>query len=186
MISSERRSASGVMNEIAIPRSTHYLVKLFAGISTGLLLAVIKLKAPYEMLLADRFYAGAGWIEIFVLSLYAGWLAGAFLVSSDTSRLRLRIWSLFSGLFFLQFILGVLGIERLLMTGRLHIPVPAVVIAGPLFRGERFFMPILFLATVVLVGPAWCSHLCYIGSWDGIFSSARRHATRPESPSARR
>ncbi len=64
------------------------------------------------------------------------------------------------------------------MTGRLHVPVPAVVIAGPIFRGERFFMPILFLSTVVLVGPAWCSHLCYIGAWDGLAATRRKRATR--------
>ena len=33
-------------------------------------------------------------------------------------------------------------------------------------------MPILFLSTVLLVGPAWCSHLCYIGGWDGLAATA--------------
>ena len=27
-------------------------------------------------------------------------------------------------------------------------------------------MLILFCSTVLLVGPAWCSHICYIGAWD--------------------
>ena len=27
-------------------------------------------------------------------------------------------------------------------------------------------MPILYLATLLLVGPGWCSHLCYIGAAD--------------------
>ncbi|MFH1843082.1 MAG: 4Fe-4S binding protein, partial [bacterium] len=48
--------------------------------------------------------------------------------------------------------------------------------AGPLFRGEGFFMPILFVSTVLLVGPAWCSHLCYIGAWD---DAASRRRPRP-------
>jgi ferredoxin len=39
-------------------------------------------------------------------------------------------------------------------------------------------MPILFVSTVVLVGPAWCSHLCYIGAWDGLAATARRRGGR--------
>jgi len=54
--------------------------------------------------------------------------------------------------------------------------VPALIAAGPLYRGEGLFMVILFLSTVVLVGPAWCSHLCYIGSWDDALA---RRTKRP-------
>jgi len=31
-------------------------------------------------------------------------------------------------------------------------------------------MIILFSVTLLLVGPAWCSHLCYIGAWDDAMS----------------
>jgi polyferredoxin len=66
------------------------------------------------------------------------------------------------------------------MTGALHLPVPAVIVGGPLFRGGGYFMPILFAATLVLAGPAWCSHLCYIGAWDDALSRLRRRpATLP-------
>jgi polyferredoxin len=60
------------------------------------------------------------------------------------------------------------------MTGALHLPVPAVIIGGPLYRGGGYFMPILFAATLLLVGPAWCSHLCYIGAWDDLLSRSRK------------
>ena len=63
------------------------------------------------------------------------------------------------------------------MTGALHLPVPALIVAGPLYRGEGLFMPLLFLATVLLVGPAWCSHLCYVGAWDLTLAQRRK---RPE------
>jgi polyferredoxin len=49
-----------------------------------------------------------------------------------------------------------------------------MIVAGPLYRGEGVFMPILFLATIALVGPAWCSYLCYVGSWDLNASTARK------------
>jgi polyferredoxin len=135
-------------------------------------------KAPFPILLADRFLPGAGWIEIVLLSLYAVFLTYKMSAQVNTERLRIRIWLAFSIVFFTQFILGITGVDPLLMTGRLHVPVPAVVLAGPIFRGSRFFMPILFLATIVLVGPAWCSHLCYIGAWDGLASRSSRRAGR--------
>ena len=37
-------------------------------------------------------------------------------------------------------------------------------------------MPILFASTLLLVGPAWCSHLCYIGAWDDAMARARKKA----------
>ncbi len=153
-----------------------YGSSIAAAALTGSLLVVVKLTAPYEMLLADRFVAGAGWLEIALLATYAGWLVRKFRKGADP-RLRVGIWLMFSIVFFTQFILGVSGLDRFLLSGALHIPVPAVVIAGPIYRAGRFFMPILFLSTVVLVGPAWCSYLCYIGAWDGFCSARKRRAT---------
>ena len=60
------------------------------------------------------------------------------------------------------------------MSGALHLPVPAVIVAGPLFCGYGLFMPILFGVTVLLVGPAWCSYLCYIGAWDNWLAEGRK------------
>ena len=147
------------------------------GLIAGILM-LARSKAPFPILLADRFYAGAGWIEILLLALYGALVVGRLAGARNTARIRLRIWLAFSIVFFSQFLLGLIGFDRLLMTGRLHVPVPAVVIAGPIYRGERFFMPILFLFTIVLVGPAWCSHLCYVGAWDGLAARARRRAGR--------
>ena len=147
---------------------------LLSSLLTAVLLIVAKLKAPYEMLILDRFLPGGGWVEIAGLTVYAALVLKALITSDDTSRIRRRIWLAFSIVFFAQFILGVSGIDKFLMSGRLHVPVPAVVIAGPIFRGERFFMPILFLSTILLVGPAWCSHLCYFGAWDGIAASGKK------------
>jgi len=60
------------------------------------------------------------------------------------------------------------------MTGKLHLPVPALIIAAPIYRGEGFFMLILLLSTLAVVGPAWCSHLCYIGAWDLLASTHKK------------
>jgi polyferredoxin len=81
---------------------------------------------------------------------------------------------LFSIIFFAQLILALTGFDKFMMNDKIHLPIPAMILAGPIYRGSGFFMPILFISTIVLVGPAWCSHLCYIGSWDNEASRAKR------------
>lgn len=148
-----------------------------AFILTFLLLAVSKIKAPFPILMQDRFFPGWGWLEITLLSLYAAWLVPKMLDPKTARTWRPRIWLLFTVVFFGQLALGLIGFERFLMTGNLHLPVPALIAAGPIYRGEGFFMLILFLSTLALVGPAWCSHLCYVGSWDEFAARAKK---RPE------
>jgi polyferredoxin len=142
------------------------------------LLAFVQIKVEMSMLLLDRFFPGFGWVEIFLLALYASWITEKMLDPQKSARWRTRIWLIFSIVFFSQFALGLLGIDKLLMTGKLHIPVPAMILAGPIYRAERFFMPILFVSTVLLVGPAWCSHLCYVGAWDALAASHKKNHGR--------
>lgn len=134
-------------------------------------------KTPFPLLLGERFLPGSGPVWIALFALYGGLLAG-WMLDGPTARIRARIWSLFSAVFFGQLLLGLAGWEGFLMTGKLHLPVPALILSGPLYRGEGFFMPILLAASLLLVGPAWCSHLCYIGAWDDRL--ARLHRGRPK------
>jgi polyferredoxin len=121
-------------------------------------------------LLADRFFPGLGPLEIFVLALYAAMVCGRLLDPKTQALTRKFVWLLFSVIFFAQLILGLAGWDAFLMTGKLHLPVPAVILGGPLFRGQGWFMPILLGSTLLLVGPAWCSHLCYVGAWDHLMA----------------
>ncbi|WP_147821533.1 4Fe-4S binding protein [Salidesulfovibrio onnuriiensis] len=139
-------------------------------------LGTIRELAPVPMLLVDRYLSGWGPLEILCLAVYAAWLSGKMAVPRHALRFRPRLWALFSLVFFAQLCLGLLGMEKMLMTGDLHLPVPALIVAGPVFRGGGYFMLMLFLATILLVGPAWCSHLCYIGAWDDLLS---RRGPRP-------
>ncbi|WP_264982649.1 4Fe-4S binding protein [Pseudodesulfovibrio portus] len=133
-------------------------------------LAMARHNVSFPILLFDRYLPGWGWFEIFGLAFYAQWIGGLMLHPAKHRKYRPRIWGLFSAVFFLQLGLGLLGMDRMLMTGTLHLPVPAMIVAGPVFRSGGFFMLILFSVTVFLVGPAWCSHLCYIGAWDDAMS----------------
>ena len=147
---------------------------LVAGLLTFSLLAFIQVKVARPMLLAERLWPGAGWGQAVALAAYAGFLLTRMRDPRRSAPWRRRAWLLFSIVFFGQFLLGILGIDVMLMTGKLHVPVPAVIVGGPLYRGDGFFMPILFASTLVLVGPAWCSHLCYVGAWDGLAATARK------------
>lgn len=149
--------------EQSVPRSILFILTVFA-------LAIARSKVSFPILLADRYLTGWGWLEIVLLGVYAQWIGGLMLSPKGHRTYRPRIWGLFSIVFFGQLVFGLLGMDQMLMTGKLHLPVPALIAAGPVFRGEGFFMIILFSVTLLLVGPAWCSHLCYIGAWDDAMS----------------
>jgi len=141
---------------------------------TALLISIAHIKVKIPVLLIERFFPTFGWLEIFLLSLYAVWITSKMLDHRVSALWRRRIWSIFSFVFFAQLILGLLGFETFLMTGNLHLPVPAMIMAGPLYRWGLSIMVFLFLGSIVLLGPAWCSHLCYIGIWDDYASRARK------------
>ena len=150
-----------------------------AVVLTTAALGLLHVKLDLTLLLLERYAPGWGWLEVLVLGLYAGWIAGMLLAPDKSHTLRPRIWRLFSAVFFGQLLLGLAGMSRMLMTGVLHLPVPALIAAGPLYRGHGLFMLSLFLGTMALVGPAWCSHLCYIGAWDDTMSRLGPKRPRP-------
>ena len=147
-----------------------------------ILLVPVQINVRPPMILAERFWHGGGWVEIFVLEIYSLVLTYLILYKEKIKKMRLRYWLFFSVVFFLQFFLGILVNEKFLMSGKLHLPVPALIVAGPIYRGGGpLFMLILLLSTIAILGPAWCSHLCYIGAWDGFASSRKRGRPKPFS-----
>lgn len=152
------------------------LVQGLAFLLTVAGLAIARQKASLDIILLDRFFLGGGWLAVILLGCYAAWVAGRMLEPNTSAKWRRTIWLLFSAVFFLQLSLGLLGFERFLMSGTLHLPVPALIAAGPLYRGDGWFMIVLFAVTLVLVGPAWCSHLCYIGAWDNWAATGKPRA----------
>lgn len=149
-----------------------------AVILTAGMLIIVQIMVERPMLMVDRFFPGMGWIEIVALSLYAGFITPKILNPKTSIRWRTILWLTFSIIFFSQLTLGILGFEHFLMTGKLHLPIPALIIAGPVYRGEDFFMLILFTCTLLIIGPAWCSYFCYLGGWDFL---ASQQIKRPRS-----
>lgn len=154
-------------------RANYKKVKYQFGIMISFLLTMSLLvftaiKVSFPILLFDRIYTNMGWLQVFLLSLYAAYVTEKMLDPKLTPKWRRRIWLTFSIIFFGQLALGLMGFEMFLMSGKLHIPVPAIILAGPLYRWELSFMVFLFLGSIVFSGPAWCSHLCYFGVWDNL------------------
>lgn len=150
-----------------------YKLPILVFLITFVLLSFVQIKVPRPMLLAERFIKGAGWLEIALISIY-----GAFVVSKmqdpvNVPKWRKITWTAFSIVFFSQLIIGLSGFDKFLMTGKLHLPIPMMILAGPIYRGQLSVMTILFLSTVVLTGPAWCSQLCYFGAFDNLASGGK-------------
>lgn len=155
--------------------SVRHKIRVFsttALIASGLL-SIVQLKVENQMLLSERFFSGFGWIQIIVMSILGGFLAVKMLNRYKIRFWRTLSWTTFSIVFFAQLFLGLCGFEDFLMTGKLHLPIPAVIPGGAIYRLEFGFMPILFTATVLITGPAWCSQLCYFGALDNLSSGIR-------------
>lgn len=147
---------------------------------TFLLLAIIQTIPERPLLLTERFVSGTGWVEVVLFSFFAVWMAEKLNSTSEYAKWRKTIWFSFTIFFFLQLIAGLSGVEECLMTGKLHFPIPAMILGGPLYRVELTFMVFLFLGTVILSGPAWCSQLCYFGSIDLMFSGTKNKRFDPK------
>lgn len=143
-----------------------------------LILIPVQVFVDLKMLMLERFLSGGGWIEIALIALYGGVVAYKMQDPANVPKWRLRTWSFFTWFFFSQLLLGLLVSEKFLLTGKLHLPIPMMIIAGPVYRAQLSVMTLLFLSTIILTGPAWCSHLCYFGAIDGMASSGKGRPKR--------
>ena len=140
---------------------------------TFILLAFVQIKVERPMILAERFLKGSGWIEILLISFYGAFVIYKMQDPKNVPKWRKITWTAFSLIFFSQLIIGLMGFEKFLMTGKLHLPIPMMILAGPIYRGQLSVMTILFISTVVLTGPAWCSQLCYFGAFDNLAAGGK-------------
>lgn len=165
-------SRTGHKTQYLIPEDYRLPAAVFLLVS--IILAIVQVRLTSNpLLLMERFIKGGGWIEIPVIAFYGAFISYKMQDPLKTPWWRKFAWTLFSVVFFAQLITGLLGVEKFLMTGKLHLPVPAMILAGPLYRGQLSVMTILFLSTILLTGPAWCSQLCYFGAFDNLASDAK-------------
>lgn len=147
-------------------KAGQYKLPLEVFLFTFSILALVQLKLTYHpIILLERFISGGGWFEITVIAFYGAFVAYKMQIPLNVPKWRRITWTIFSFVFFSQLIIGLLGVDKFLMTGKLHLPIPMMILAGPMYRGHLSVMTILFLSTIILTEPAWCSQLCYfVGS----------------------
>ena len=124
-----------------------------------------------ELLVLERFFPQWGSLQLGLAGVWAA-LAAGWLSGKKSPQARMRLWRLFSIVFFAQLALGLLLESRFLLSGQLHLPVPGLIAAAPVYRGGGWFMLGLFSFSTLLAGAAWCSHLCYFGAWDATAAKA--------------
>lgn len=161
-----------------VPGFSKYRLSFISFITTAFILCMVQCKVSRPILMAERFVDGAGWLQVFMMAVYAAWITLKMQDPVQSARWRRITWTIFSVVFFAQLALGLAGFERFLMTGKLHLPIPVMILSGPIFRGTIGFMPILFLSTLLVSGPAWCSQLCYFGAVDNL-SADRKTDLKP-------
>jgi len=150
-----------------------YRLPLSVFVFTATLLSFLQIKMAHPILLAERFVKGMGWLEIAIIASYGAFVAYKMQDPTQVPKWRKLIWTIFSIAFFSQLIIGLLGADQFLMTGKLHLPIPMMILAGPIYREQLSIMPILLISTIILTGPAWCSQLCYFGAFDGLASGGK-------------
>ncbi len=148
-------------------------------IFTMLGLLFLSKQVPLDLFLLERYFPVFGKAQIFISAWYAAFMAKGLLASRTSRNFRKKIWLIFSLVFFSQLALGLLGMQEMLMTGRLHVPIPAFIVLAPIFRGSLTMMPILVLVSVILLGSAWCSFLCYFGAFDAFAAGKKAVKTLP-------
>lgn len=145
---------------------------LFSFLGVCIVLLPIAFRRP-DMLVLNRFFPGSAALEAILLAVYAAFLTERMSDVRRTMFWRSASWIAYTVWFFLQLGLGMLAESRFLLTGAIHIPVPALIISQPIFEMRLTFMIFLVLGAVFITGPAWCSHLCYLGGVDNLFSRMR-------------
>ncbi|MFC2137825.1 4Fe-4S binding protein [Bacteroidota bacterium] len=157
----------------------NYHLPIKAFIATFLMLAIVQVKLENPYIILERFVKGGGWFEIVLIAAYAAFLIHKMEKPGEVAKWRKISWLIFSAVFFSQLVLGIFVESRFLMTGKLHLPVPALILSGSIYRANISFMPILFLSTIVLSGPAWCSQLCYFGAFDNLAANGKKRSNKP-------
>lgn len=154
-----------------MPKKSYFL-PILSSLIVGLIIIPVYINVKTNgrsMLLLERFVENGGIVEIFLLMIYAFFTTKW--MTQNQKKARKTAWTIFSIVFFSQLFAGLLFCQQCLMTGKLHLPIPAIIFAGPIYRLQIGFMTILFVSTLIISGPAWCSQLCYFGALDSVASS---------------
>lgn len=154
-----------------------YSLPLLAAAIVILILLPVQIITDPPLLLLERLFPGGGFLQIALVAAFGFILEYNMLIPGKSAWWRRFSWSLYSAVFFLQLVLGIVVDRVFLMSGNLHLPVPAMIISGPVYRGSFSVMTLIFLGAILLSGPAWCSQFCYFGAIDSAVTGGKQAGT---------
>ncbi len=155
----------------------HALLKAAVFIGTFVSLYYLRRNAPLDFLLFERYLPVFGAVQLFFAACYAAFATEKLTDPAVARKTRRLLWLFFGCVFFGQFFLGLYGLGGMLLTGKLHAPLPAFILFAPLFRDSLSVMLFISLVAALLTGSAWCSLLCYFGPFDALAAGTK--AARP-------
>lgn len=154
----------------------YYSLPLLTAVIVILILLPVQIMTDPPLLLLERLFTGGGFLQIVLVAVFGFILEYNMLIPGRAAWWRRFSWSMYSAIFFLQLVLGIVVDKVFLMSGNLHLPVPAMIISGPIYRGSFSVMTLIFLGAILLSGPAWCSQFCYFGAIDSAVTGSKRAA----------
>ena len=76
------------------------------------ILSLVQVFVHRRMLLADRFFDGGGWVEIFFVALYGAIVFHNMQDPQKVMKWRRVTWTIFTYVFFGQLLIGILVVEQ--------------------------------------------------------------------------
>ncbi|MGM0595494.1 MAG: 4Fe-4S binding protein [Myxococcota bacterium] len=115
------------------------------------------------------------------LALYS--LTFTLFLSQKNPELRKKniFWYILSLAFFGQLILGIFYSSQFLKNGNIFIPYPALQIIRPFLNHTGYIYLFIFIISIIITGPVWCSHICPLGIWDYQLGNNKKKVHSPQS-----
>src|ERR1035437_4166071 len=98
----------------------NYKLSFYVFRLTLLLLSIVQVNlSTHPIILFERFIKGGGWFEIVVIAFYGAFVAYKMQNPLNVPKWRRITWTIFSFVFFSQLMVGLLGVDKFLMSGKL-------------------------------------------------------------------
>ncbi len=167
-------------------KKTYWHLPVAVGVTLGTVQAITALFGG-EVTLPGRLSAGrpVEWILLAAVTLYGALLAERLVNARRHAPIRRLAFRLFSIVFLFQFFWGVFLSSAWLFGGEAALPHPAFLLLAPVGAVKGVHLFALWALSLLVAGPAFCSHLCWLGTWDH-FAASRKGTPSPRAfPRAR-
>lgn len=127
------------------------------------------------LLATHRLRGGVGRLLLtIVLGVYAAVLAERMVNARRHAKVRRFYWRLYSLLFIGQLVMGLVISSAWLAGAAPRLPHPFFMFLQNMGQGGAPHLVFLWAISIILTGPAFCAHLCWMGSWDQFAAGTKK------------